>query len=262
MTTELIGTLFLSEKRKNLMIYLLNGPMTIEEIKVELNVTTSAIMTQIKILMDQGFVAYDNNVYSLTALGHVISQKMIPLLNTLEMYSSNQKYWKDHKPAFPPALLSRIGELQNCSLIEPELSRLYELPLKFEENLLKSDRISEISSFFSPVYQSTYTDLIRNGVEIDLILPPSAFERFNTDYDGLLGEYLSSPNFRIYIYNEPIEIASAVITNHFLSVSLFNNNGIYHNHCLMSFEPSSIRWGEDLFNHYLEKSIRVEADKL
>lgn len=260
MTTELIGTLFLSEKRKNLMIYLLAGPMTIEEIKTELNVTTSAIMTQIKILMDQGLVVFDNNVYSLTILGEAISQKMIPLLATLEMYSSNQKYWMEHKPAFPPALLSRIGELQNCVLVEPELSRLYELPLKFEENLLKSEKIREISSFFSPVYQSTYTDLIRNGVEIDLILPPSAFERFKTDYEELLGEYISSPNFQIYVYEEPIEIASAVITNNFFSVSLFNNNGIYHNHCLMSFEPSSLLWGESLFNYYLEKSVQIKAD--
>ena len=262
MTTELIGTLFLSEKRKNLMILLLSGPMTIEAIKAELNVTTSAIMTQIKILMDQGLVVYDNNVYSLSALGEVISQKMIPLLKTLEMYSSNQKYWNNHKPAFPPALLPRLGELQNCTLVEPEMSRLYELPLKFEENLLKSKRVLEVSSFFSPVYQSMYTHMIRDGAEIDLILSPSAFERFKTDYDALLKEYLNSPNFRIYVYEEPIEIASTVITNHFFSVSLFNNNGTYYNHCLMSFDPSTLLWGEDLFNHYLEKSIQIKANDI
>lgn len=257
MTTELIGTLFLSEKRKNLMIYLLDGPMTIEEIKTKLNVTTSAIMTQIKILMDQGLVIYDNNVYSLSVLGNVISQKMIPLLETLDVYSSNQKYWTEHKPAFPPSLLSRIGELRNCILVEPELSRLYELPLTFEENLLKSKKIQEISSFFSPVYHSTYMDLIQNGVEIDLILPPSAVERFKTDYGSLLNAYLSSSNFRIYVYEEPIEIASAVVTDHFFSVSLFNNNGIYHNHSLMSFENSSICWGKDLFDYYLGKSKNI-----
>ncbi|MDR2944237.1 MAG: winged helix-turn-helix domain-containing protein [Methanosarcinales archaeon] len=260
MTTELIGTLFLSEKRKNLMIYLLDGPMTIDQIKTELNVTTSAIMTQIKILMDQGLVRFDNGVYSLTIPGEVISGKMIPLLATLETYSSNQKYWMEHKPAFPAALLSRIGDLQSCVLEEPELSRLYELPLKFEENLLKSEKIREISSFFSPVYQSVYTNLIQNGAEIDLILPPSAFERFKTDYGELLLKYLQSPNFRLYVYEELIEIASAVITDHFFSVSLFSNSGIYHNHCLMSFAPSSLSWGETLFNYYLEKAVKISGE--
>lgn len=258
MTTELIGTLFLSEKRKNLMIYLLNGPMTIEEIKEKLNVTTSAIMTQIKILVDQGLISYESNVYSLTVIGEVISQKMIPLLETLDVYSTNQKYWTDHKPAFPPHLLSRLGELKNSILVEPELSRLYELPLKFEENLLKSHCIRDVSSFFSPVYHSTYMEMARKGTEIDIILPPSAIDRFKTDYGNLLGEYLSYPNTRIYVYKDPIEIASAVVTDHFFSVSLFNTNNIYHNHSLMSFEKSSILWGEDLFNYYLEKSERVE----
>lgn len=178
------------------------------------------------------------------------------------MYSSNQKYWNDHKLAFPPALLSRLGALQNCVLVEPELSRLYELPLKFEENLLKSEKVLEISSFFSPVYQSIYTNMIRDGVEIDLILPPSAFERFKFEHGGLLEEYLRSPNFKIYVYSEPIEIASAVITDHFFSVSLFSNSGTYHNHCLMSFETSSLLWGVDLFNYYLEKSVQVKIDDI
>lgn len=258
MTTELIGTLFLSEKRKNLMIYLLSGPLAIDEIKEKLNVTTSAIMTQIKILMDQGLIVYDSNVYSLTAMGEVISQKMIPLLETLDVYSANQKYWTDHKPAFPKPLLSRLGELKNCILVEPELSRLYELPLKYEENLLKSKRVRDISSFFSPVYHSTYIEMARNGAEIDIILPPIALDRFKTDYGTLLEEYLSFSNTRIYVYEEPIEIASAVVTDHFFSVSLFNINNIYHNHAMMSFEESSIRWGEDLFRYYLEKSERVE----
>ncbi|WNY23776.1 hypothetical protein MmiHf6_10910 [Methanimicrococcus hongohii] len=258
MTTELIGTLFLSEKRKNLMISLLSGPMSIEEIKDELNVTTSAIMTQIKILMDQGLVVYEGNVYSLTVMGMVISQKMIPLLETLDVYSTNQKYWTDHKPAFPAALLSRLGELRNCVLVEPELSRLYELPLKFEENLLKSKHVRDVSSFFSPVYHSTYMELVRKGVEIDIILPPIAIERFRTDYGALLDEYLSYKNARIYVYEKPIEIASAVVTDHFFSVSLFNNDNIYHNHSLMSFENSSVLWGEDLFKYYLDKSEKIE----
>jgi Predicted transcriptional regulator len=255
MTTELIGTLFLSEKRKNLMIDLLEKPMTIDEIKSKLNVTTSSIMTQIKILMDQGLISYGDNLYSLTIMGTVISQKMIPLLETLEMYSENQKYWEEHNlSAFPDDFLARLDELQNCVLTEPELSRLYELPLKFEKDLLKSKHICEISSFFSPAYHSTYIELVKKGTEVSIILPSSAFDRFQDDYSALLEEYMSFKNAHIYVCSEKIEIASAVVTDHFFSVSLFNNNGNYHNHAMMSFCDSSIRWGEDLFEYYLSKS--------
>jgi len=258
MTTELIGALFLSEKRKNLMVCLFRGPMTIDEIKTNLNVTTSAIMTQIKILMDQGLVVYSDNLYSLTAIGKVISEKMSPLLETLEMYSENQRYWQEHRLSTVPSnMLSRLGELKHCTLIEPELSRLYEMPRKFEENLFKSRRIYEISSFLSPIYHSAYTELARQGIEIAIILPPSAFERFEEDYADLLKEYMSYKNVGIFVCKEKIEIVSSVVTDHFFSISLFSNSGIYHNHSMMSFEDSSIRWGKDLFLYYLGKSEKM-----
>ncbi|WNY27641.1 winged helix-turn-helix domain-containing protein [Methanolapillus ohkumae] len=263
MTTELIGTLFLSEKRKNVLIFLLSGPKDIDEIKIELNVNTSALMTQMKILMDQGLIVYSDNLYSLSVMGSVIVQKMLPLLNMLDTYSENKTYWSDHKlSAIPSDLLDRMDELRNCVLVEPELHRLYELPLKFEENLFKSAYIREISSFFSPSYHSAYLELARKGTEISIIIPVSVFDRFSHDYPFLLEEYLSRPNAKIYVYEKPIEMASSVVTDHFFSFSLFNNNGVYHNHSMMSFEESSIQWGEKLFQYYLERSKEMKLGDL
>ncbi|MCL2141367.1 MAG: winged helix-turn-helix domain-containing protein [Methanimicrococcus sp.] len=263
MTTELIGTLFLSEKRKNLMIYLMDGPRTIDEIKTKLNVTTSAIMTQIKLLMNQGLIIYSDNLYSLTVMGRVISEKMIPLLETLEMYSENQHYWDEHNlSALPHDILSRLSELKRCFLVEPEMSRLYEPPRKFEENLFQSRHIYEISSFFSPIYHSAYMRLAKQGIEIEIVLSPLAFERFKEDYTDLLKEYMLFKNVSISVCKEKIEIASSVVTDHFFSISLFSNSGIYHNHSMMSFENSAIRWGKDLFLHYLGKSEKMTMEHL
>ena len=142
------------------------------------------------------------------------------------------------------------------------MSRLYELPRKFEENLFKSRRIYEISSFFSPIYHSAYMRLAKQGVEIEIILSPLAFERFKEDYTDLLKEYMSFKNVSIFVCKEKIEIASSVVTDHFFSISLFSNSGIYHNHSMMSFEDSSIRWGKDLFLHYLGKSEKMTMKHL
>ncbi len=56
MESSLLDVLFLSEKRKNLLLLLLDGPKNIEEIKNTLDVRSSPIMTQIKILMKQDLV--------------------------------------------------------------------------------------------------------------------------------------------------------------------------------------------------------------
>ncbi|MDD4248513.1 MAG: ArsR family transcriptional regulator, partial [Methanosarcina sp.] len=56
MESSLLDVLFLSEKRKNLLLLLLDGPRTIEEIKNTLDVRSSPIMTQIKIMMKQDLI--------------------------------------------------------------------------------------------------------------------------------------------------------------------------------------------------------------
>ena len=54
MESSLLDVLFLSEKRKNLLLLLLDGPKNIEEIKNILDVRSSPIMTQIKISNETG----------------------------------------------------------------------------------------------------------------------------------------------------------------------------------------------------------------
>jgi predicted transcriptional regulator len=53
MSSSLCDTIWLSEKRKNLLLLLMEGPRDIEQIKTSLNVTAKAMMPQIKILKKQ-----------------------------------------------------------------------------------------------------------------------------------------------------------------------------------------------------------------
>ena len=76
MKTELMGTVLLSEKRKNILLMLIERPTTIDEIKNSLTGTTSAIMAQIKILIEQGLIEQNNDEYRLTYIGKIIIKKI------------------------------------------------------------------------------------------------------------------------------------------------------------------------------------------
>ncbi|MDY0129884.1 MAG: ArsR family transcriptional regulator, partial [Methanosarcina vacuolata] len=54
--SSLIDLIFFSEKRKNLLVQLANGPMDINEIKEVLNVNSCALMPQIKKLKDMDMI--------------------------------------------------------------------------------------------------------------------------------------------------------------------------------------------------------------
>ncbi len=258
MKLALLGTLFLSDKRKDLLILLIERPMNIDEIKTTLNVTSSAMMTQIKILIDQGIILYEDDHYRLSSFGEVIVKKMIPLLNTLMVYEDNKQYWENHKVnGIPTHLLERIEELGVCELVEPELNRMYELPKKLTDNLVKSEYIKEISSSFSPAYPYKYIELARKGVRISLIITEPVFERFETEYSEQLKDYIGMENTELFVCKDDIGFASGVLTDRFLSLTLFYKNGMFHNHAMMSFETGALKWGEDMYRFYRNTSQEV-----
>ncbi|MBP1908953.1 helix-turn-helix transcriptional regulator [Methanolobus bombayensis] len=259
MKLALLGTLFLSDKRKDLLLLLIEKPMNIDEIKSTLNVTSSAMMTQIKILVDQGIILYEDDQYRLSSFGEVIVKKMVPLLNTLMVFENNKQYWENHKvQGIPANLLERIEELGSCELVEPELNRMYELPKKLTDNLLQSKYIMEISSSFSPAYPYKYVELARKGVRISLIITEPVFERLETEYFEQLKDYLGMENTELFVFKDEIGFASSVVTDRFLSLTLFYKNGMLHNHAMMSFEMNALIWGEDMHKFFRKTSQEVE----
>lgn len=113
MKAELISTVFLSEKRKSTLLMLMDGPATIDEIKDSLTGTTSAIMAQVKILLEQGLIEQKEDEYRLTSVGKIIMQKIKPLVETLNILEENKDYWDSRNlNAVPDFLLDRIGDLE------------------------------------------------------------------------------------------------------------------------------------------------------
>ncbi|WP_269850533.1 helix-turn-helix transcriptional regulator [Methanosarcina horonobensis] len=197
-------------------------------------------MTQIKILISQGLIIHEDDLYKLSDIGKVVVKKMVPLLNTLGVFSDNMDYWENHNiSAIPAHLLDRIDDLGQCEFIEPDLDRMYEIPQRIEEKLVQSTRVMEVSSYFNPAYPSTYVELVKKGTEISLIITKPVFERLKREYSTSLREYLERDNAKICVCDCPVKVASSVVTDRFLALSLFYRNGIYHNHAMMSMEKTA-----------------------
>ena len=116
MKSCLVDTIFLSDKRKNLLLLLLEGPQTSDDIKDKLNVNWGAMIPQIKKLEEWDLIASKDRVYSLTDMGHAIANNSKKLLNLLCVYENNNKYWATHDLSrIPKNLLEpnrRAGSLQ------------------------------------------------------------------------------------------------------------------------------------------------------
>lgn len=260
MSTELqlIDTIFFSDKRKKLLLLLRGGAKTIEEIKTELDVSSSPIMAQIRILLKEGLLVQKGDSYELSIKGKIIVPKMEPLLSTFRVFDENHDYWaRQDLRTLPSHLLDRIGELGSCKEILPERTHIFDYPPEIMDPLYRSKTVMEISSFFRPGYPSLYLDLAKRGIEVSLVLERSIYEKLISDYRAGAEEFLSLENTRLFVCDDKIELASSIVTDRFISLSMISKEGRYYNHEMVSFEKSALAWGQELFKYYKDLSEEI-----
>jgi len=254
----LCDTIWLSEKRKNLLLLLMEGPRDIEQIKTSLNVTSKAMMPQIKILQKQGLVIQKENTYMLSEIGKLVVGNMLPLLNTLEVLEENKEYWTSRDTSvIPQEQFMRLGELGECMVIEPDLNHLFDLPREFTENLIKSRCIMSSLSYYHPLYSSLYSRLAKSGAEMEIVLTKAVYERLKNDCRDELETLLDSESTVVKICEEKLNLPTIAVTEKFMYICLFNKQGKYDHRKVMSFDASALRWGRELFMHYNELSQEV-----
>ncbi|MCO5384311.1 MAG: hypothetical protein NHB15_21495 [Methanosarcina barkeri] len=142
MNSPLLELIFLSEKRKDLLLFLNEGPKLISEIKIQLDVGPVAILPQIKKLRENSLILKTGDIYSLSPLGIAVAGRMQAMTNVLKVFENKYDYWANHSvECIPSPLQKRIGELAKCTFSEPpDRTRLFEPHREFVENLMESKK--------------------------------------------------------------------------------------------------------------------------
>lgn len=258
MTVSMIDTILNSEKRKNVLLLLMEGKKCREEIKTSLNVTSTALIPQIKKLKEHGLVIQDVDDYTLSNMGKVIVDNMLPLLKTVDVFKANEKYWQNRNlNGVPKSILRRIGELDNYIVIEPDLNHLFEFPKEFTENIAKSSYIMVYNAYFHPDCPSLYSGLAEKGIDISIILTESVHGRMEKDYMDNVKKFIDLENCNMFVSKETTGLATLVTTDRFLYLCFFDLNGQYDNRIIMSFDSTALQWSRDLFNCYKEEAEMI-----
>jgi predicted transcriptional regulator len=256
---QLLELIYFSEKRKELLLFLKEGPKTIEEIKIHLNAGAVAILPQIKKLRENSLILKKKDVYILSPLGIAVTGNIKPFADLIKLFGIQYDYWAYHKiECIPSPFLKRIGELSNCKFSEPpDKTHLFEPHREFIENLEKSKKIKGVASIFHPSYPSFILNCLKMRKTISLILTSDVYKRAKEGFENIKDESLNYDNGALYICSKEIEF-SYVVTDWFLSLSLPFSDGTYdHQRDILCFDPVALQWGEDLFDYYRSISERV-----
>ena len=259
MKLELIELIFLSDKRKQLLLFLKSGPKNMGEITEALQATSTSILPQIKKLKDMSLVVQEDKTYILSLIGKVLVEKMQPLVSTIELFEDNFEYWSEKDlQGTPPSFRKRLRELGKCNLIQPDLDRIFELDPEVVKNLSKSSHVLEAIAYFHQPMISLCQELAKKGVEFSFIMPESVLQRYYTDYMEDFRIMMSLDNVKFFRYSGELKIANLAVSDKFFLISLFpKNQRHFDRENLVCYEPSARQLGTELFNELLLDSTQV-----
>jgi predicted transcriptional regulator len=258
MRYSLMNIIWYSEKRKNILLLLKEGPRDIDRIKISLNETSRSIMPQIKKLLQKKLIVQDGEKYYLSEIGELIVENIEPLLNTMRVIEENKEFWATRDlSALPQNLFNRLGELGHYLLIEPDLDRMFELPKEFKDNVLKSKKMSTFISYVHPHIPSFYLELADKGVSLSLFMTNAAFQKMNSEYITEMEAISSYNDVEIFLCDENIPLPTVAVTGWFTYLCFLNSEGRYDHRDIISFDESALLWGTELIDYYKSKSERV-----
>lgn len=258
-STGLLSILTFSEKRKNLLFLLQKSPRTLSEIRDHFDVKSPEILPRLKEMENSNLIVRQEGLYRLTSLGKVAAIYYRPFLDTLAAIEANEDFWKDHDLiAVPDILLNKIQDLKECRVIKDEHEHIYDSHKAFMENVLTSGRFMGFTSIFLPSYPSMFLEMARRNIPISIIVTPNVFFKLKSEHNDEIEEFLKYKHASFHVYDSAK--VAFVVTDRFMSLSLFFNNGTYDPRSdLVGFDSSSIKWGEELFKHYKDNAVEIKS---
>ncbi|MCQ6963035.1 helix-turn-helix transcriptional regulator [Methanolobus chelungpuianus] len=258
MKKTMVDVIFMSEKRKNTLLLLQDGPKEMEYLLNSLDTTRTALLPQIKVLEDHYLVSHKKDIYQLTTVGRLIVNDMSPLINTIEVLDMDIDYWESHDLEFiPHSFLERIDELRSCKVLSPTIAELFEINKDFVKSASKSSHIYLLTTIMHPEFPSLLSEFIKDNRKVTMIVTRELYARFTQElYDSFKG-FIAHGGVRFFIYQGDLRVTTLSITDSCFILRLLSKNKDFSYKQLLCNDPRSYQWSRDLFDHYLGGSIPI-----
>lgn len=257
MKKALLDVLFSSGKRKDTLLLLQDGPQEMDFLLRSLATTRQSLLPQIKILEEHFLVDHYDDTYELTTIGKLIVDEMRPLVDTLDVLDADIDYWGTHDFDFiPPYLLERISELKDSTVINPSLMELYNLHKTYHKDKTP-EYVYSVGNIFYPDYRSRFTEMIDNNITINYIASEDLFDKVRTESHEHLKFFIESGYFKLYVYRQKMNFLFFTFDDYHIVITPLKKDGSVDNKYIMCSTEDALKWGKDLFDHYLKDSTPI-----
>lgn len=253
----IINLVLTSEKRKQILLLLMDGPRSLTEFKDFFSVSTPEIIPRIKELQDNNLIVRNEDKYYLSPIGKVVVKRIRPLLDLSQVIDVNSQFLAEHDLSpIPEHMLERIDELGECMLIRNDMENITATYKDVLSYLSNAKSVKGISPIFDSDYPEFFLSFARQQIPVSIVLTENIFGKVEDKNHKELEQFLDHKNASLYVI-EDARLAFAV-TDSIISISLCSKSGKFDALTnLISARPSAIKWGEDLFEHYKQNSRKI-----
>jgi predicted transcriptional regulator len=255
--------LFRSELKQEILLRLLKGNKKLSELKAEIESTETTILHVLKEFEKLDLTTKSAGIYRLSSLGRLEAKMCKECYKVTEVMEKFKDFWLNHDvEPIPPSLALKIGSLQQATLVKTESSELGKVHETYLKMMTNTKKVLGTSPIFHKDYLGAFRELLTQGGTIDLILTGEVLgktlENAVSSGDGeLFQKFMNEGQLKIYLLDD-LKIALTVTENLF-SMGLFDLEGQYdYSTDLISLDPESLQWGEEVFQAYLKQAKKVE----
>lgn len=258
MKKKITDVLLASDKRKNVLLLLQEGPLEMETLLESLETTRTALLPQMKILMKHHLISKYRDTYELTTIGKLIVKEMLSFLSTTDMFGANCEYFGTHFIDFiPPLLLEKLPHAKTCNIIEMSPTDFYEMDKELLEKALGSHEWLEVTSVLHPAFNDFYVQMMDHVKEVSVIITQEIYEKAKQEYYDDLKELIDLNLVSLYLYPENPGFISFIVTDQSIKLRLFTLEGKIDNKSILFSGPIAFEWGKELFEYYKRRSVPI-----
>ena len=259
MKKPIVEVLLASEKRKNVLLLLMDGQKEMEVLLKSLKTTRTALLPQIKMLKESHLISkLDGDTYKLTTIGKLIVEEMVVFLRTTDMFGENRDYLGTHLIDFIPSyLLKKLPQLGSCNIIDISICDFFDAEKDLLEKAITSKHWLQITSTLHPEFHEFYVEMIEQGTDVSVIITQEIYEKLKHDYYDDFKELIDIELISFYAYPKSLEFVSFILADQCINFRLFTQEGKYDNKKILICSPNALDWGKELFEYYRRQSTPI-----
>lgn len=150
--------------------------------------------------------------------------------------------------------IQNITALEKSKLVETTPLDIYKTHNTIKDNMVKTKNVKAIFPYLHPEYPQLLENILRNGGNVELIIPKNMFRGIIFEIDEKIRKSAARKGrLKVYTTQNDLKLYLA-LCDKTMSLGLFKNDESFdQNRILISSSKESLKWANDLFTNVKEK---------